>query len=137
LTPETLSLVRNPSDLGAVDNREFVRAFMQQVPATERAALMTASGDLSSEGLARVRNAVLAKAYGDSPVLARIAESTDDNVRSISSGLVAAAPEWATLKSMIEAGAVPANLDVTADLIDAVTRTARIRARGVSLDDSL
>lgn len=136
LTPETLTLIRNPADLAAADNRDFVRAFMQGVPASERGALMTASGELSSEGLARMRNAVLAKAYGDTPVLARIAESATDDVKSISNGLVAASPEWALLRTRVAAGDVPAGMDITGDLIDAVSRTARIRGRGVSLAES-
>jgi hypothetical protein len=136
LTPDTLSLIRNPTDLGAVDNRDFVRAFMQGVPASERGALMTASGDLSSEGLTRIRNAVLGKAYGDTPILSRIAESTSDDVKSISNALTAAAPEWARLRAGVASGAVPAELDATPHLLDAVQRTARIRGKGVGLAES-
>lgn len=137
LSPDTLGLIRNPGDLGAVENRDFVRQFMGALPQTERGALMTANGDLSAEGLARVRNAVLAKAYGDSPVLARIAESTKDEVKSISSGLTAAAPEWARLRADVAAGAVPAEMDITPHLLDAVERTARLRGRGGSLESGL
>lgn len=133
---ETLELIRNPADLGSAENRDFVRAFMQGVPASERAALVTANGELSSEGLTRVRNAVLGKAYGDTPVLTRIAESASDDVKSISNGLVAAAPEWAQLRARIAAGEVPASMDVTGDLVDAVARTARIRGKGVGLAES-
>jgi hypothetical protein len=136
LSPEVLSLIRNPADLGAADNRDFVRAFMRTVPQSEQAALMTANGELSSEGLGRIRNAVLAKAYGDSPVLTRVAESAHDDIKSISNGLSAAAPEWAALRARVAAGEVPAGLDVTKDLIDAVNRTAAIRGRGVGLAES-
>jgi hypothetical protein len=136
LAPDTLSLIRNPADLGAVDNRDFVRAFMQGVPASERGALMTASGDLSSEGLTRIRNAVLGKAYGDTPILSRIAESTSDDVKSISNALTAAAPEWARLRAGVASRAVPAELDATPHLLDAVQRTARIRGKGVGLAES-
>jgi hypothetical protein len=137
LTPEALGLIRDAADIGAVANRDFVRQFMQSVPASERAALMTASGDLSAEGLTRVRNAVLAKAYGNSSILARAAESTKDEIKSISSGLQAAAPEWARLRAMVAQGAVPNELDGTVHLLDAVERTARIRGRGTSLAEGL
>jgi hypothetical protein len=136
ITPDSLSLIKNPGDLGAVENRDFVRSLMARIPQAERGALMTADGDLSAEGLARVRNAVLGKAYGESPVLTRIAESTHDDVKSISNALTAAAPEWAMLKAEIAAGRVPAELDATKDLLDAVARTARIRAKGVGLADA-
>lgn len=132
LTPETLGMIRNPGDLGAVENRDFVRQFMQSVPKAEHGALTTGKGDLSAEGLTRVRNAVLAKAYGDSPVLTRL-ESTSDDIRSISSGLQSAAPEWAQLRAGVARGAVPKEMDITADLLDAVERTARLRSKGASL----
>lgn len=136
LTPEVLSLIRNPSDIASGENAEFVRSFMRGLPATERSALITKSGELSAEGVTRVRNAVLGKAYGDSPILARVAESTHDEVKSVSNALIAAAPEWAQLRALINAGEVPAALDVTGDLIDAVARTAAIRGKGVGLAES-
>lgn len=136
LSDDALGSIRNP-DLGAVENRGFVRQFFSKLPQTEQAALMTAKGDLSSEGLARVRNAVLAKAFGDSPVLARVAESTSDEIRSISTALTAAAPEWASLRAAIDAGAVPKGLDITKQLLDAVARTARVRGKGGSLESAM
>ncbi len=137
VTPEALALIRNPADLGSPENAEFIRQFMQAVPSAERAALTTAGGELSSEGLTRVRNAVIGRAYGNTPVLSRIAESTADDVKSISNALTAAAPEWAALRASIAAGRVPAELDATEHLLDAVARTARARSRGVGLRDSL
>ncbi len=137
ISSDSLSLIRNPNDLGAVDNRDFVRAFVSKLPQTEQGAMTTAGGDLSSEGLARVRNAVLAKAYGDTPILSRVAESTKDDVKSISNALTAAAPEWAALRAAVERGYVPAEMDVTKELLDAVGRTAKIRAKGTSLESAM
>lgn len=137
LDDAALASIKNASDLGAVENRGFIRQFFGRLPQTERGALMTSNGDLSAEGLTRVRNAVLAKAYGDSPILARIAESTSDDVRSISNALTQAAPEWAALRGAIEAGSVPAEMDITKHLVDAVSRTARLRAKGGSLESAL
>lgn len=137
LSADTLALIRNPADLAAVDNRDFVRQFMQAMPATERASLMTANGDLSSEGLTRIRNAVMAKAYGNSSILARAAESTKDEIKSISQGLQAAAPEWAQLRAAVAAGQVPKELDGTVHLLDAVERTAKIRGKGTSLAEGM
>lgn len=137
LSPETLGLIRNAGDIGAVENRDFIRQFMQSVPATERASLMTAAGDLSSEGLTRVRNAVMAKAYGNSSILARAAESTKDEIKAVSNGLQSAAPEWAQLRAAAAAGQVPKSLDATVHLLDAVERTARIRGKGTSLAEGM
>lgn len=137
ITADSLDSIRNPGDLGAVENRDFVRQFISKLPQTEQGAMVTASGDLSAEGLARVRNAVLAKAYGDTPILSRVAESTKDDIRSISNALTAAAPEWAALKAAVERGQVPAELDITKELLDAVGRTAKIRAKGTSLESAM
>lgn len=137
LTPDVIGLIRNPDDLGAVGNRDFVRQFVGSLPVSERAGMMTASGDLSSEGLTRVRNAVMAKAYGNSSILQRAAESTKDEVKSISTALLHAAPEWAQLRAAVVSGLVPKELDATVHLLDAVERTARIRGKGTSLAEGL
>ena len=137
ITPDSLGLIRNAGDLGAAANRDFVRSFVQALPQAERGALSTAEGGLSGEGLARVRNAVLARAYGDAPVLSRITEATADDVRSISNALTAAAPDWARMRADIETGRVRADVDLTAELLEAVTRTADLRGRGEKLDAHL
>jgi hypothetical protein len=89
ITPTMLDFVKD-SDLGSLENRGFVGAFVGSLPASERVNLTGAGGGLSAEGLTRVRNAILAKAYGDADILARITESTGD-VKSISNALVGAA----------------------------------------------
>jgi DNA-binding XRE family transcriptional regulator len=136
ITPQMLDLVRD-SDIGSLENRQFIRAFVGALPASERGNLTSASGGLSAEGLARVRNAVLAKAYGDADVLARITESTDDDVKSISNALVGAAPTWAKMRVEIDDGRVPEELDITTDLMEAVKRTADIRSKGMKIGDYL
>jgi hypothetical protein len=137
LTPETLDLVQNPDDLGAIKNRGFVQAFVKGLPQSEQGMMTTAEGGLSSEGLARVRNAVLAKAYGDASLMARIAEATSDEVKSISNALTSAAPKWAKLRADVEAGLVRADMDLTPELMEAVKRTADLRSKGVKLDSFL
>lgn len=137
LTPETLDLIVNPDDLGAIRNRGFVQAFVRGLPQSEQGMMTTAEGGLSSEGLARVRNAVLAKAYGDASLMARIAEATSDEVKSISNALTSAAPGWAKLRSDVEAGLVRADMDMTPELMEAVKRTADLRGKGVKLDTFL
>lgn len=141
ISPDMLELIRNPDDLGAVANRDFVRSFVEKLPQAEQGMIATAEGGLSAEGLARVRNAVLARAYGDTSdgaaLLSRIAEATHDEVRSISNALVSAAPLWAKLRADIEAGRVLPHVDLTAELLDAVARTADLRSKGVRLDRHL
>lgn len=133
MSADMFDLLRDPSNLMAAANRDFVRAFVRGLPQTEQGSLVDAGGILSQEGASRVRNAVLASAYGDSPVLTRVSESTDDNAKSLSNGLVMAAPEWARLKADIGSGRVPAEFDLTPQLMEAVTRTIDLRSRGMNL----
>lgn len=137
LRVDTLDMIRNADDLGAVANRDFMKAFVQSLPQSEQGMMSTAAGGLSSEGMTRVRNAVLARAYGNDAVLARIAEATSDDVKSISNALVSSAPEWAKFRADVESGSVRADMDLTPELLEAVSRTADIRAKGVKLDTHL
>ncbi|MDH2400459.1 hypothetical protein QCM77_10990 [Bradyrhizobium sp. SSUT18] len=137
LPAETLDLIRNLDDLGALANRDFTRAFVAKLPSTERAAMLDAGGGLSAEGLARIRNAVLARAYGNAHVLTRIAESLTDDSKSISNALVAAAPHWAKMRADVGTGLVRADMDLTPELLEAVQRTADLRAKGTKLQSHL
>jgi hypothetical protein len=87
LTRQMLGLIEEPSNLGAAVNRAFVRAFVGAMSPPERGALTDEEGDLSAEGLTRVKNAVLTKAYGDPEIACRLTEgSSDDDIKSITEG---------------------------------------------------
>jgi N12 class adenine-specific DNA methylase len=133
LSSNVLGLIRNGANLGAAENRPFVRAFIAALPASERSALANKAGALSQEGLTRVKNAVLAKAYGDADVISRITEATDDETRSVSNGLVMSAPIWAKFRGEVEDGRVRREFDLTPDLMEAVKRVTDIRSRGENL----
>lgn len=137
ISPQMLDLIRNPDDLGALGNVDFVKAFVRGLPQTEQGALVRADGSFAAEGMSRIRNAVLARAYGDSTVLARVAEATSDDIKSISNALVSAAPEWAKLRADVDAGSVRADVDFTTELLEAVTRTADLRGKGLNLETFL
>ena len=136
ITPNMLGLLKD-DDLNNLENRKFVRAFIAELPATERGALSSKTGGLSGEGLTRVGNALLAKAYGDPDIIACVTELTDDDVELISNALVAAAPAWAALRADIEAGSVPPEFDLTPELVEAVKRTADMRGKGATPDEYL
>lgn len=126
-----------PDDNGEFQtSRDFIRRFMSKLPQTEQAAMVDSGGMLSSAGYSRVRNAVLARAYGDSPVLQRLTESLDDNQRNISRALMIAAPQVAKMRQAIEAGARH-DVDITADLMAAVDELARLKDDGGSVRDAL
>lgn len=127
----------NPDDNGDFStSRDFIRRFVSKLPATEQGAMLDANGGLSSTGYTRVRNAVLAKAYGDSPVLARMVESMDDNLRNISKALMTAAPKVAQMRQAIAQGN-RFDADITPDLVAAVEELSRLKDSGTSVADAL
>jgi len=126
-----------PDDNGDfITSRDFVRRFMGTLAQTERSALIDANGQLSQAGYARLRNAILAKAYGDSPVLSRLVESLDDNLRNVGKALMQAAPDVAKLRQDVADGALH-DADITPDLLAAVEELSRLKDAGRSVSDAL
>lgn len=116
------------TDIDATTNRTFVRAFRDRV-APEDARFYDAQGGLSQEGRTRIRNALFARAYGaeDLSALARIAESTDDAVRTVSNAMIQAAPNWARLRAEADAGQVFPDLVINRALVRAANTLELIR----------
>jgi hypothetical protein len=129
----------NPDDAGdftSGSSRPFIRRFLAKLPGTEQAGMIDAGGQLSQAGYARIRNAVLAKAYGDSPVLLRMVESLDNNLRNVTAGLMRVAPQVAKAREAIADGAL-FDADITQDLMAAVEELATLRDKGTSVADYL
>ncbi|MBP7501148.1 MAG: hypothetical protein KA784_00010 [Aquabacterium sp.] len=126
-----------PDDSGEFStSRDFIKRFMARLPITEQSGMIDATGRLSSTGYARVRNAVLAKAYGDSPVLVRMVESMDDNARNITKALMIAAPRVAQARQAIGEGA-RFDADLTPHLVEAAQEIGRLKDAGTSVADAL
>lgn len=126
-----------PDDNGDfTTSREFIRRFVSRLPDTERAGMIDASGQLSQGGYTRMRNAVLAKAYGDSPVLTRMVESLDDNLRNVGKALMMTAPTVAKLRQDVAEGALH-DADITADLLASVEELSRLKDAGRSVREEL
>lgn len=67
---------------------------------------MQANGQLSQAGERRIQNALFAYAYGDTALVERLAESTDNNAKNITNAMVATAGKVAQLQTEIERGEV-------------------------------
>jgi hypothetical protein len=95
---------------------------------------MDADGKLSAEGAGRLRNAILFKAYGDSPTLARLVEATDPGSRNIAAALSRVAPAVADAREGIARGDLyPIGLHD--DLIQAVEKIDNLRRSGMGVSD--
>ena len=134
-----------PSDDGSIHaaaNRDFVRGFLGQVAGkTDIGRLTMPDGSLSQEGVSRVRNAIFAKAFGDSPeglnAVQRMAESTDNNIKRITTAFLQSAGKFAELKQAIADGTRFKGLDITDDLSRAMEKFAALRDKGTTVDEYL
>lgn len=129
----------NPDEAGdfmSGSSTPFVRRFLAKLAGTESAGLVDATGRLSQAGYTRIRNAVLAKAYGDSPVLLRMVESLDDNSRNVSKALLRVAPQVAKARESMAAGALHP-VDLIPDLMAAVEELSDLKEKGTSVDQAL
>ena len=115
---------------------DFVVEFMKHVPSTEQGQMRTEDGSINSLGILRIRNAIFAKAYGETDALSRIAESTDDNIKSISNALLDNAGVYAKLRSSIETHKTDPGFSAD-PLIDAVNRISEMRDKGIKLETYL
>lgn len=123
-------------DFANAASQDFIRRFVSKLPPTEQAGMVDANGRLSTAGYARVRNAVLAKAYGNSSVLQRMTESLDDNVRNVTRALLRVAPSVAKAREGISAGVLH-NADLAPNLVSAVDEYAKIKEQGVPVETAL
>ncbi len=130
----------HPDEQGDIDNPAtrsgFIRQFMSSLPIEQQANMVQPDGSLSSAGLTRVRNAVMAKAYGNSPVVQRMTEATDDNTRNITKALIRMAPTVAKARDGIAAGVLHA-ADISPPLLDAANELSSLKAKGMTVENRL
>lgn len=125
------------SDVHAPSNRAFVRAFVAKLPSAEASGMMTAEGHLSQAGGQRIRNAVLARAYGDADLVARLIEQPDSELGALGQALITTAPDWARMRAGIASGTVAPEVDGTAGLLEASRHVLRAKQAGDPLDLAL
>lgn len=127
---------------GALDsagNRDFARAFIGKLQASGQdvAGMMDSNGALSPAGVTRLQAALVHKAYGDGDLVESLFGSTDNDIRAIGEALKDVAGEWANLRSAVEAGAVNPEVDVTANLLQAIRVVQKARRERGALYDAI
>ena len=123
-------------ELNTAANRGFIRDFVGAMPHTVQAQMVDADGRLSQDGVRRLRNALLYRAYGNSPTLSRMVESTDQGARNLVNALVQAAPKIAQARDNIQAGNMH-NADIAEEVVQAAEKLNQIREQGGSVADYL
>lgn len=109
ITAETLRLMVPHSETGIVDmnsaaNRPFREALTSQLMSPSDVGRFFVNDQLTQDGANRLRRAIFARAYGNSPALERLMQDQDEARKSIAQGLLIASPAVARLQESIDAG---------------------------------
>jgi hypothetical protein len=130
IKPEALRSYQG-GDVFSAANQPFVTGLLRSFTRpTDLPALTNPEGGLSQVGRRRVLGALLAKAYGDSGIVAALTEDADNNVKAIGNALTDAAPAWTQMRDAVASGRVPAEYDLTSPLLEAVRLISHARDEG-------
>lgn len=136
LPDASLLRLNSEGNINLDGSMDFVRAFVDQIPQTERSAVLTGDGKLSQSGKQRIEQALAQKAYGDSNLVARLYENMDDNSRIVLNAMLRSAPQLAQLSDLVKQGGRYANT-IAQDLAQAAQKLSDIKANGLRVDDFL
>lgn len=117
-------------DLKRTDNRTFVRAFVAELPANERAAVMDRTGDLTQTGVKRIKAAMFTRVYDDQQLADRIFESNDDDMKNISNGMMGSLGRVARAEELARSGQRNPDLTISHDVAVAVDTLGTVKAGG-------
>lgn len=134
--PDSMLDLYRAGDVDSADNRQFVRAFMQGVVgANDQGNMVAADGTLSQQAVQRIRGALLYRAFGDERIVSQAFEATDSHIRAIAGAMTDVAAGWAKLRAAVADGRVADNMDITANITEAVAMIDRARREGRSVAD--
>lgn len=135
--PDT-SLLRLNADgnINLDGSMDFVRAFVDQVPQSERSTILTGDGKLSQDGKRRIESALVQRAFGDSNLLSRLYENMDDESKSVLNALLRTAPQLAQLGDLVKQGGRHQNT-IAKDLAQAAQKLSDLKANDLRVDDYL
>lgn len=112
------------------ENRPFVRAFVEKLPAAERGGILDKDGNLSQAGVKRIEAALAARAFDDAAFVGRAFDSADSNIRGLAGALTDAAGPWARMREAARDGTIDASHDITSELMNVVHKVMRARDEG-------
>ena len=123
--------------LRSARNADFVRSFMHQLPETERADMMGSQGELSQEGVRRISAAMFARVFANDKLVARMYESTDNDIRRVTAGMFAGLARLTRAEELVKAGARNPELSIQADLAVAAEKYSELKTKKMSVEHYL
>ncbi|WP_334420867.1 transglycosylase SLT domain-containing protein [Acinetobacter soli] len=132
------SMLKTNSDgsLNIDSSMDFIRGFVDQLPQSERGAVITSDGRLSQEGKRRIESAIAQRAYDDPNLIARLAENIDDTSKNVLNALLRNAPNLAQLNDLVRQGGRFENT-IAQDLAQAAQKLYDLKANDVQVRDYL
>ena len=126
-------------DVDSVANVPFVRRVLDALGPAERAGLLDSAGRLNGEGVRRIGDALLARAYGQElgALLDTILQGGNDGLRALAGALRDSAGAWAGMRAAALRGQIDPAMDITADLVAAVRLLNDARRVKVTVRDLL
>lgn len=121
-------------DLTTAANRDFVTGILRRIVGkADMNAYTDKDGNANEDGISRVKRALFALAYGDSSLVAKMAESTDDETRNVSKALINNAPKIAAMRLSMKRGNLR-DYPVIDALNNAVKRFTALKQEGKPVD---
>lgn len=123
LTAKTLAKYNydGSGDLTLESNRDFVTSVLNEVSdKSDRDVLFDKDGKPSKAGIERVRAAMTAAAYGNTELLDRMSESTDNDMQNVIKAYVSVAPRVASIRMRMENGEIGKDYNLPKVLSDAL-----------------
>lgn len=128
----------SPNDEGKIntkENKKFINTFVQNIiPQSEHSKYIDSKGNITVDGILRIRNAIFYKVYQDENILSLIAESTDNNIKVITNTLLNIAPKLLSIRDLIDKGMLY-DLDFSKDIINAVNKYISLKNEDMTVDE--
>jgi hypothetical protein len=141
LTPDLMAQFV-PADDGSIHsaaNRDFTRAFLDAIGTNEQARLVMPDGSLNQDGVNRVRNAIFAKAFGETEkgtaAIQRMAESTNDSVKNVTTAMLGVSGPLAAYKEAAKSGTRHNEYEISNDIAAAVAEYAKLKSPDSAFKD--
>jgi hypothetical protein len=124
-----------PGEISSAANRPFIREFLSKLPSNEQGNILDSDGILSANGERRIAAAVTHRAYGDSSLIDRAFVGTDNNMKNVTGALADTAGVWHEMRQAAANGEIPAEHDITKQVMDTVKQIMRAKDEKKTIGD--
>ncbi len=120
-------------------NNGFVNSFIDTLTSNEKSGITT-DNKINQAGIERIVNALISKVYNTADgeaMLDTFRNSTDNNIKTLQSAIMASLPQMATIEGLIKNGERAASLSLADDVAFAANKISSLRDQGMSAGEFL